>query len=83
MSSVEIRTVFDGPELTALGEGRLVLSLASAAHPELSVSATLVPKLTCDLFDCLLESSATEERGVGFMYFGKDGGLQYNIRLAI
>ena len=77
--------MFDGPELTALGEGRLQLSLASAAHPELSVSATLVPKLTCDLFDCLLESAdaATEERGVGFMYFGKDGGLQYNIRLAI
>ena len=55
LTSVDFRTVFDAPELKALGEGRLSISIRLKNQPEEStIKGLLAPKFSCDLFDCVL-----------------------------
>jgi len=82
LNSIEIKTVFDAPMLASLGAGDLILTVFPTTQPGRSLSTPLVPKLTCDLFDCILASEdPSDSRGMAFMYFNKDGGLKYNIRV--
>lgn len=85
LSSVEVRTVFDEPELTALGKGSLLLSVWSAAAPSRRITANIVSRISCDIFDCVLQPQTDRqqrghEAGIAYMYFTKDGGLKYNIK---
>ena len=83
LSSIEIRTVFDSPELGALGQGDLTLSIAPTLNPSRELSAKLVPRLSCDIFDCILQPAETpsvDANGIAFLYFTRAGGLQYNIK---
>ncbi len=55
MTSVDFKTVFDGPEMAALGEGRLSVTIAAAnAAHENVISGLLAPRFSCDLFDSIL-----------------------------
>ena len=76
--------MFDEPELTALGKGGLLLSVWSAAAPSRRITATIVSRISCDIFDCVLQPQQSSERdhkaGIAYMYFTKDGGLKYNIK---
>ena len=81
LSSVEVRTVFDEPELTALGKGALLLSVWSAAAPSRRITANIVSRISCDIFDCVLQPQPDRQQaGIAYMYFTKDGGLKYNIK---
>ena len=83
LSSVEVRTVFDEPELTALGKGGLLLSVWSAASPSRRITANIVSRISCDIFDCVLQPQqerVDQKAGIAYMYFTKDGGLKYNIK---
>lgn len=77
-----MRTVFDEPELTALGKGGLLLSVWSAASPSRRITANIVSRISCDIFDCVLQpqQDRDHEAGIAYMYFTKDGGLKYNIK---
>merc|ERR1719244_2034475 len=84
LSSIEIRTVFDSPELAALGQGDLTLTVAPTLNPSRELSANLVPRLSCDIFDCVLQpshSSGVAASGIAFLYFTRTGGLQYSIKI--
>jgi len=84
LSSIEIRTVFDSPELEALGQGELTLSVAPTLNPSRELSAKLVPRLSCDIFDCVLQPAETpsvDANGIAFLYFTRSGRLQYNIKI--
>jgi len=83
LSSVEVRTVFDEPELTALGKGDLLLSVWSASASSRRITATIVSRISCDIFDCVLkpgDRQQNDKAGIAYMYFTKDGGLKYNIK---
>ena len=55
LTSIDFRTVFDAPELKALGEGRLSISIRLKNQPEQTmITGLLAPKFSCDLFDCVL-----------------------------
>ena len=55
LTSIDFTTVFDEPELTALGEGRLSISIHLKSQPVTStITGLLAPKFSCDLFDCVL-----------------------------
>eukprot|EP00092_Neocalanus_flemingeri_P058871 GFUD01070264.1.p1 GENE.GFUD01070264.1~~GFUD01070264.1.p1 ORF type:complete len:935 (-),score=111.94 GFUD01070264.1:1839-4643(-) len=84
LSTIEIRTVFDSPELGALGRGELTLWLAPTLNPSRILTAKLVPRLSCDIFDCVLQPAETpsgDANGIAFLYFTRAGGLQYNIKV--
>merc|ERR1719429_527558 len=84
LASIEIRTVFDQPELEALGRGELELELSLTRAPSKRLTAILVPRLSCDIFDCVLrpENSIQETgQGMAFLYFTRTGGLAYNVRV--
>ena len=83
LSSVEVRTVFDEPELKALGMGDLLLSVWAAAAPARRITAKIVSRISCDIFDCVLQPPQDrqwDQAGIAYMYFTKDGGLKYNIK---
>ena len=73
--------MFDSQELDALGKGELQLSVYPSSHPSRSLTAKIVPRISCDIFDCVLQPS---ERGggagIGYMYFTRDGALRYNVK---
>jgi len=84
LASLEIRTVFDQPELEALGRGELELELSLSRAPAHRLTAILVPRLSCDIFDCVLQpenSLQDSGQGMAFLYFTRTGGLAYNIRV--
>jgi len=55
LTSIDFKTVFDPPELKALGEGRLSISIRLKSRPENTrINGMLAPKFSCDLFDCVL-----------------------------
>ncbi|XP_023344783.1 dorsal-ventral patterning protein Sog [Eurytemora carolleeae] len=83
LSSLEIRTVMDNIELDALGRGEMKLILYPSSVPERSLSGFLVPRISCDLLDCVLTPRSQDEgmRGMGFMYFNRHGALIYKIRV--
>ena len=55
LTSIDFKTVFDAPELKALGEGRLSISIRLKNQPEeAQIIGSLAPKFSCDLFDCVL-----------------------------
>ena len=85
LNSVEVRTVFNSPELTALGKGELMLTIFPEHSPSLSISAKIVSRISCDIFDCVLQPSETSttslgKAGIAYMYFTKDGGLKYSVK---
>ena len=85
LNSVEVRTVFNSPELTALGKGELMLTIFPNHSPSLSITAKIVSRISCDIFDCVLQpsESSTEnvgKAGIAYMYFTKDGGLKYSVK---
>ena len=62
MTTVDFKTVLDRRQLSALGAGRLRMSVArQATKQRMSASADLFPRFVCDLFDCVL--SPTPEEG--------------------
>ena len=79
LSSVEVRTVFDSPELGALGRGELRLTVFPAAVPARQLAGTLVSRISCDIFDCVLQPDP-HIAGIAFLYFSRTGGLQYSIK---
>ena len=72
----------DNIELDALGRGEMKLILYPSSVPERSLSGFLVPRISCDLLDCVLTPRSQDEgvRGMGFMYFNRHGALIYKIR---
>ena len=55
LTSIDFKTVFDAPELKALGEGRLSISIRLKSQPEdTRITGMLATKFSCDLFDCVL-----------------------------
>jgi hypothetical protein len=54
MTTIDFTTVFDSPELAALGKGRLSLTIVAKNAPHNVISGLLVPKFSCDLFDSVL-----------------------------
>ena len=75
--------MFDEPELTALGKGGLLLSVWAASAPSRRITAPIVSRISCDIFDCVLkpqDRQQSNKAGIAYMYFTKDGGLKYNIK---
>lgn len=62
LTSIDFKTVFDSPELSALGRGQLSLTVAAKNYPQSVIWGPLAPRFSCDLFDCILSplSAATE-----------------------
>lgn len=55
LTSIDFKTVFDAPELKALGEGRLSISIRLKSQSEdTRITGMLATKFSCDLFDCVL-----------------------------
>jgi len=91
LSSIELKTVFDSPELEALGQGYLKVTVKSNTNPLGELEAFLVPRISCDIFDCILRPTGPETgasppspgvgAGMAHMYFTKTGSLQYSLRL--
>ena len=62
--------MFDDPELSALGQGRLEITVKvkegkeaagkGGGPPKTPIKGTLGPKISCDIFDCVMADSATE-----------------------
>jgi hypothetical protein len=77
-----VRTVLEGLELDALGRGALRLLLAPTSAPHRLITATLIPRISCDIMDCVLVPTGpdTGARAMAFMYFNQHGALQYTIR---
>ena len=83
LNSIEVRTVFDGAELEALGKGKMMLTLSAADNPSMKLTAKLVSRISCDIFDCVLQptdSRGQGDAGIAYMYFTRDGGLKYNVQ---
>lgn len=78
-----MRTVFNTAELEALGRGEMMLTLAPVDSPNMQLTAKIVSRISCDIFDCILQSSPDQHQhhqaGIAYMYFTKDGGLKYNV----
>ena len=74
--------MLEGLELDALGRGALHLLLAPTAAPDRLITATLIPRISCDIMDCVLIPMGpdTGARAMAFMYFNSHGALQYTIR---
>ena len=75
--------MFDSQELDALGRGELYLSVYPSSHPSRSLTAQIVPRISCDIFDCVLQPSSGGPdggAGIGYMYFTREGALQYNVK---
>ena len=75
--------MFDEIELAALGKGELKLSIYPSSHPSRQLTAQIVPRISCDIFDCVLQPgtpSGDGEAGIGYMYFTREGALKYNIK---
>ena len=52
---IDFKTVFDTPELESLGRGELTITIRVKKLPEhTALTGNLVPKISCDLFDCVL-----------------------------
>lgn len=82
LSSVEMRTVFNTAELEALGRGEMMLTLSPVDSPNMKLTAKIVSRISCDIFDCILQSSPDQDRhqaGIAYLYFTRDGGLKYNV----
>ncbi len=81
----------DPDQLSALGSGKLKMTVASKAAPILAVSGFLVPKFSCDLFDCVMSASQVEDAaaaaggesasGIAWLLTNKDGSIKYSVRL--
>jgi len=87
LSSLEIRTVFTELELEALGKGEMMLTLYPVDSPNMKLTAKIVSRISCDIFDCILQSSpanqtSQHQAGIAYLYFTKDGGLKYNVHAA-
>ena len=83
MNTIEVRTVFDEIELAALGKGELKLSIYPSSHPSRRLTAQIVPRISCDIFDCVLQPSTggpAGGAGIGYMYFTREGALKYNVK---
>ena len=61
--------MFDDPELSALGQGRLEITVKVKERKDASkgggpstslIKGTLGPKISCDIFDCVMADSATD-----------------------
>ena len=75
--------MFDEIELAALGKGELKLSIFPSSHPSRKLTAQIVPRISCDIFDCVLLPSPTGPdggAGIGYMYFTREGALKYNVK---
>ena len=83
MNTIEVRTVFDEIELAALGKGELKLSIFPSSHPSRLLTAQIVPRISCDIFDCVLQPGPDGPgggAGIGYMYFTREGALKYNVK---
>ncbi len=83
LNSLEVRTVLEGIELDALGRGALEVEVGPTAAPGRLLSGMLIPRISCDIMDCVLLPSAgpdTGARAMAYMYFNRHGSLQYTIR---
>lgn len=77
-----MRTVFNTAELEALGRGEMMLTLSPVDSPNMKLTAKIVSRISCDIFDCILQSSPDQDRhqaGIAYLYFTRDGGLKYNV----
>ena len=75
--------MFDEIELAALGKGDLKLSIFPSSHPSRKLTAQIVPRISCDIFDCVLLPSPDGPdggAGIGYMYFTREGALKYNVK---
>ena len=75
--------MFDEIELAALGKGELKLSIFPSSHPSRLLTAQIVPRISCDIFDCVLQPSPDGPgggAGIGYMYFTREGALKYNVK---
>ena len=72
LTTIDFKTVFDGPELSALGEGRLKITVrikdrqlgAKQLSGGVLMQGTLGPKISCDLFDCVMADSSDQQSSV-------------------
>ena len=72
LTTIDFKTVFDGPELSALGEGRLKITVRikdrQLGDKQLTggvmTQGTLGPKISCDLFDCVMADSSDQQSSV-------------------
>ena len=72
LATIDFKTVFDGPELSALGEGRLKITVrikdrqqgAKQLGGGVLMQGTLGPKISCDLFDCVMADSSDRQSSV-------------------
>ena len=62
MASIDFKTVFDAPELLALGQGRLQVTAFTKSAPERAIVGTVVPKFSCDFFDSVLSPLTSDDQ---------------------
>ncbi len=88
--------MLDPSQLLELGSGRLRLSLSRQLRPDMSATALVAPRFTCELFDCVLAPSSDEEegeatavattqaaRGLAWITVNTHGQLDYHIKWGI
>ena len=68
--------------MDALGRGAMRVLVAPANAPDRSIVGILIPRISCDIMDCVLLPTGqdTGARAMAYMYFNRLGSLQYNIR---
>ena len=86
ITQVDFKTVFDAPELDALGRGELKMSVVTD-HGE--VIGNLSPRFACEILDAVLApedeleipAQMTPARGIAWMFVTRSGAINYKVKL--
>ena len=61
MTAVDFTTVIGDAELSALGEGRLSITVHANNAPYNQISGFVAPRFSCDIFDSILSTYSDQE----------------------
>ena len=61
LTAVDFTTVIGDAELSALGEGRLSITVQANNAPYNQISGFVAPRFSCDIFDSILSTNSDQE----------------------